>query len=205
MQQGQDRLEKWKTLIRYQTGLLALTCGIAAMLLISMEGITRPVIHQRVAEDQHVLLNEVLAGKTYANDVLAHPQFITYQGQTYQMFAVKNVQGEIIAHVVQGVVAGYGGPIQYLMGVDLDGVIQGVRIISHSETPGLGDKIELAKSQWILSFNHRSLTNTPLWAVKKDGGDFDQFSGATITPRSVVKGVHDAMLALTQALASVEK
>ena len=68
----------------------------------------------------------------------------------------------------------------------------GVRVISHTETPGLGDKIEVTKSTWILSFNGPSLQNLSIeeWAVKKDGGTFDQFSGATITPRAVVNAVY---------------
>jgi electron transport complex protein RnfG len=68
--------------------------------------------------------------------------------------------------------------------------------VQHAETPGLGDKIDAALSPWIRSFNNRSLPNTPevLWQVKKDGGDFDQFVGATITPRAVVAAVHNALL-----------
>ena len=76
-----------------------------------------------------------------------------------------------------------------------DGSIAGVRSVSHRETPGLGDKIDAGKSQWILSFNGKSLS-MPIpdqWAVKKDGGQFDQFTGATITPRAVVKAVYQAL------------
>ena len=91
-----------------------------------------------------------------------------------------------------------------LVGVNDAGIIQGVRVLSHSETPGLGDNIEIEKSNWILSFNHRSLKNTDKWGVKKDGGDFDQFSGATITPRAVVKGVHNALIALDKEMKDVE-
>ena len=75
-----------------------------------------------------------------------------------------------------------------IVGVNVDGSIAGVRVVDHRETPGLGDKIELRKSKWILDFNGRSLKNTPTsaWAVKKNGGAFDQFTGATITPRAVI-------------------
>jgi electron transport complex protein RnfG len=77
------------------------------------------------------------------------------------------------------------------MGVAPDGKLLGVRVVSHAETPGLGDKLELAKSDWILSFTGRSLDDPPPkgWAVKKDGGEFDQWTGATITPSAVVKAV----------------
>lgn len=79
-----------------------------------------------------------------------------------------------------------------IMGIDRDGNILGVRVLSHKETPGLGDKIEVTKSNWILNFVGRSLDNlTPAqWAVKKDGGEFDQFSGATITPRKSVQAIY---------------
>ena len=74
------------------------------------------------------------------------------------------------------------------MGLDPKGKILGVRVIEHHETPGLGDKIELRISNWILNFTHQLINEHNLneWAVKKDGGKFDQFSGATITPRAVV-------------------
>lgn len=90
---------------------------------------------------------------------------------------------------------GYSGRIELLVGIHADGTLAGVRTLSHKETPGLGDYIELAKSDWVLAFTGKSLT-TPAasgWAVKKDGGDFDQFTGATITPRAVVRAVHRAL------------
>lgn len=86
---------------------------------------------------------------------------------------------------------GYSGDIRLLIGINVDGTVAGVRALRHAETPGLGDKIELAKSRWILGFDGKSLSNPQPagWAVKKDGGEFDQFAGATITPRAVVKQV----------------
>lgn len=83
---------------------------------------------------------------------------------------------------------GYTSEIDLVVGVNSDGSIAGVRVLSHRETPGLGDKIDLKKSNWVLGFDGRSLTNPDPtgWAVKKDKGVFDQFTGATITPRAVV-------------------
>ena len=91
--------------------------------------------------------------------------------------------------------SGYSGAIKSLIGIDKSGNILGVRVIAHAETPGLGDKIELAKSDWILKFNHHSLSDLTAqqWKVKKDGGTFDQFSGATITPRAVVGSVYQGL------------
>lgn len=90
---------------------------------------------------------------------------------------------------------GYSGAIDMIVGVGRDGSIAGVRVLSHRETPGLGDKIEHRKSDWISDFKGRSLTNTqkPEWAVKKDGGVFDQFTGATITPRAVIHATRRAL------------
>jgi len=86
---------------------------------------------------------------------------------------------------------GYNGNIELLVAVNIDGSISGVRTIKHQETPGLGDKIELRKHNWILSFNNKRVIDDSdsRWAVAKDGGMFDQFTGATITPRAVVKAV----------------
>ncbi len=91
---------------------------------------------------------------------------------------------------------GYAGPIRLMVAVRADGVLGGVRVLSHSETPGLGDRIDEQKSDWILSFSGKSLGNPPLetWKVKKDGGVFDQFTGATITPRKVVAAVKATLL-----------
>lgn len=91
---------------------------------------------------------------------------------------------------------GYSGDIHMLVGLSMQGRILGVRVTSHRETPGLGDRIETRKSDWVYSFEGRSLGNPDAdnWAVKKDGGVFDQFTGATITPRAVVSTVRDALI-----------
>tara|TARA_B100000768_G_scaffold169964_1_gene175929 strand:+ start:402 stop:1061 length:660 start_codon:yes stop_codon:yes gene_type:complete len=100
--------------------------------------------------------------------------------------------GQPIAAIVPSISnAGYGGAIQLLVGIDFTGRIIAVRVISHRETVGLGDKIEIAKSDWIEAFSKRSLSDPDpkYWAVKADGGIYDQFTGATITPRAVVNQV----------------
>lgn len=91
---------------------------------------------------------------------------------------------------------GYSGNIELVVGVDTSLTVLGVRVIEHKETPGLGDKIELAVSDWILSFNQKQFDadNLSRWQVKKDGGDFDAFTGATITPRAVVEAVKNTLL-----------
>ncbi len=106
-------------------------------------------------------------------------------------------QGTPVAAVFASIAPnGYNGKIKLLVGVDLNGILTGVRVISHLETPGLGDAIEEQRSDWILGFNEKSLQNPSEkhWKVKKDGGFFDQFTGATITPRAIVKAVHNTLL-----------
>ncbi len=91
---------------------------------------------------------------------------------------------------------GYAGPIRLMIGIGIDGRLLGVRVLEHRETPGLGDGIEVERSDWILHFSGKSIGDPPLsrWAVKKDGGIFDQFTGATITPRLVVNTVKKTLL-----------
>ena len=95
---------------------------------------------------------------------------------------------------------GYGGAIKLLVAIAHDGAVLGVRVVNHQETPGLGDAIEIAKSDWVTEFNGRSLATLDdrQWHVKKDGGAFDQFTGATITPRAVVKAVHNSLKYFSQ-------
>ena len=104
--------------------------------------------------------------------------------------------GRPVAAVVTAVAPdGYNGRIKLIVGVDFHGEITGVRVVEHHETPGLGDGIEAERTDWILAFNQRSLNNTMAkqWQVKKDGGDFDQLTGATITPRAIVKAVYKSL------------
>lgn len=91
---------------------------------------------------------------------------------------------------------GFSGPIQLLVGIHTSGTVTGVRVLQHRETPGLGDLIEAAKSDWILQFVGKSLSEPPAtaWSIKRDGGDFDQLTGASITPRAVVKAVKETLL-----------
>ena len=104
--------------------------------------------------------------------------------------------GKAVAAIIPAVAPdGYSGEIKLIVGINQDGSVAGVRVLSHNETPGLGDKIDLKKSPWVLGFNGRSLKDPgpDAWQVKKDGGEFDQLTGATITPRAVVNQVRRAL------------
>lgn len=114
---------------------------------------------------------------------------------------VMSADGTPVAVVFASVAPqGYNAPIQLLVGVSPDGVVTGVRAVSHRETPGLGDRIEIARSRWIESFDGRSLQMPPraLWAVAKDDGAFDALTGATVTSRAVVNAVRDTLLYFEQ-------
>lgn len=106
-------------------------------------------------------------------------------------------EGKPVAYIFPAVAPdGYSGDIRLIVGVNIDGSVAGVRILTHAETPGLGDKVELKKDDWVLSFNDTSLERPQpdQWKVKKDKGVFDQFTGATITPRAVVNAVYKTLL-----------
>ena len=119
---------------------------------------------------------------------------------TKQTAYIARKNGRAIAMAITSTAPdGYNGNIELIIAVNIDGSISGVRVLKHQETPGLGDKIERRKSAWITSFNDKTLLSEKdsRWAVAKDGGMFDQFTGATITPRAVVKAVKKAALYLT--------
>lgn len=116
-------------------------------------------------------------------------------GQEVTVYRAR-LHGEAVAAVFKLVAPdGYNGAIHLLVGINADGSLTGVRVTAHKETPGLGDALETARSDWIFGFSGRSLHDpeAPGWAVKRDGGVFDQFTGATITPRAVVVAVRSAL------------
>jgi len=90
---------------------------------------------------------------------------------------------------------GYAGPIRLLIGIAMDGTVTGVRVLEHRETPGLGDRIEITKSGWVLQFDGHSLQDPEpaRWALKGDGGDFDQLTGASVTPRAIVNAIRQTL------------
>ena len=143
-------------------------------------------------------MDQVLPPSLYNNDVLADKLMLeNFPGASDPIEVhIAKKDEQIIGFAFPIVGSGYSGDIKMLMGIDSQGKVLGVRVITHAETPGLGDKIEIGKDQWITEFNGESLKTIPLeqWAVKKDGGKFDQFTGATITPRAVVNAVREALV-----------
>ncbi len=180
----------------YFAGVLWMIAAIAGSLLVMGFVGTEEPIKQRALEDLQRSLSQVLPAERYDNDPSLDTLDQPSEDGTVNRFYRATLASVAVASAFEVEEGGYSGPIRLVMGVSRDGLILGVRVLSHTETPGLGDKIETAKDDWVLSFNGLSLSNLAdeRWAVKKDGGAFDQFSGATITPRAVVKAVKKGLL-----------
>jgi electron transport complex protein RnfG len=182
--------------IAYHPAMLGLVGLLASAALATADLSTHDDILAAEKRDLEASLKQVLPDGFADNDLLA--DFVQMQneaGATVKVYRAR-LGGKVKGAVYEVSSRGYAGPVNALMGVDSQGKVLGVRIIKHAETPGLGDKIELAKNPWILDFNGKTLGNPPIeqWGVKKDGGVFDQFAGATITPRAVVKAVREGMV-----------
>ncbi len=182
--------------VGYQAMLLGGFATLATIFLLAGHMATKDVIKLRNQEDLLASLNEVIPASLYNNDLLANPLEID-DAQGHPVTVYRGAQGTQITAVAYEITGqGYAGEIRLIMGLDATGKVLGIRVLSHAETPGLGDKIEVQKTDWILGFNGLSLGNPPLeqWKVKKDGGQFDSFSGATITPRGVLKAIAQGLL-----------
>lgn len=188
-----NRLTSWRHHASYPALLLGTLSALCAALLNGTSNATAPAIAAAARIDRLNAIAAVMPASAYDSDPLAHCQ--PASGPMALELCPLSRQGQPAGYIASLSSGGYGGPIRLLLGVDGTGAITGVRVLSHSETPGLGDLIEHSKSRWIDSFNGHSLANTSTqqWAVRKDGGEFDQFTGATITPRAVVTGVHHAL------------
>jgi len=158
----------------------------------------------RIEENERAALlekvNVLVKSDRYDNDPLLDQ--VTLPGETLgsatpvTVYRARKDNQPVAAVYVTTSPNGYSGKIRMVIGINADQTVAGVRVVSHKETPGLGDRIEAQKNNWIKEFAEKSLQNPELngWAVKKDGGQFDQFTGATITPRAVVNMVRSTLL-----------
>ncbi|WP_309137392.1 electron transport complex subunit RsxG [Pseudomonas sp. LS44] len=182
----------------------SLVLGAFAIITVGLVALTQQGTAARILEAEREAqsrsLGEILPAGSYDNHLLDHsvqvfePKLL---GKPAPLPAyIATLHGRATAVILQVTAPdGYSGAIHLLVGIQADGRLAGVRVVKHRETPGLGDKIELSKSPWVREFEGRSLSNPDAsgWAVKKDQGAFDQFAGATVTPRAVVKAVHLAL------------
>lgn len=173
---------------------LALFAAASTGLTAAIDQMTKTTIAEQAAQQQKALFDQVIPGDSYNNALQQSCYLVSDpalgKGQHHLWIAKKDEQP--VAAVIEATAPdGYSGAIQLLVGADFSGTVLGVRVTEHHETPGLGDKIELRISDWITHFSGKKIEGAadPHFAVKKDGGDFDQFTGATITPRAVVNAV----------------
>jgi len=183
---------------------LALVAIICVAILGSLNQLTQPKIAEQRLLSQLAILQEVLPDASNTRELLADCTVVNEPeslGRPMQRVYRWRQDGELKAYLLETTAPdGYSGNIDLLVAVSPGGTVLGSRVVSHQETPGLGDKIERRRSNWIYSFSGKSATAADVkrWAVTKDGGDFDQFTGATITPRAVVNAVYRAALYVQQ-------
>ncbi len=174
----------------------ALMTGMTALVNL----MTKPTIEHQALLQQKSLFDQVIPASVYDNDMQNECYNVTDESlgtaTPHRMYLARK-NGQPVAAVVETTAPdGYSGAIQLLVAADFHGKVYGSRVLEQHETPGLGDKIEVRISDWIKHFANQTI-NGPTderWAVKKDGGMFDQFTGATITPRAVVRSVKRAAL-----------
>lgn len=181
------------------------TLAVIAALCTAMVAVTYRLTEQRIAANEQAWLERslqpALSGLFYDSGVtesqlLIPPPHELPGSDTAIIYRVYAEASPVAALFVVSARDGYAGPIRLLIGIDVEGIVTGVHVLEHSETPGLGDRVETSKSNWVKQFNGRSLTD-PLsagWRIKGDGGQFDQLTGASVTPRAIIKAIRETLL-----------
>lgn len=182
-------------------GVLAVFALLATLLVSVTHLLTAGKIQEQQQKELLKVLNQVIPAESHDNELYKSCTLITneqYLGTPAPMPAyLAEKEGEISGVAIEAIAPdGYNGAIKLIVGLDTSGAVTGVRVLSHNETPGLGDKIDTRITDWIYSFTGKKLQGEKdaNWAVRKDGGNFDQFTGATITPRAVVGAVKNVSL-----------
>lgn len=167
--------------------------------------LTKETIAEQAAIVQKKLLDQVIPNDLYDNELTKECYLVTNEAilgnkQPRRLYLARKNGEPVAAALETTALDGYSGAIHLLVGADFKGTVLGVRVTEHHETPGLGDKIETRISDWITHFSGKKIAsdNDPKWAVKKDGGEFDQFTGATITPRAVVNATKRTAVLMQQ-------
>jgi electron transport complex protein RnfG len=182
----------------------ALLLAAAAVVTVGVVAIVNDLARPRIEANERVQriaqLAEVLDGTPYDNDLLR--DVVTVRDaerlgtdESLPVYRARQAGRPVAAILTTVAPDGYAGSIRLLVGIGADGRLLGVRVLAHKETPGLADALDERKATWIDGFKGRSLGEPALerWRVRKDGGDFDQFTGATVTPRAVVRAVLNAL------------
>lgn len=180
---------------------LAFFAFISVVLVATTNSLTKHKIEENQAKMLLKALNEIAPENSYDNDLANSKIVITPSENGFSRDTpvyLATMKGQPVTAIFEvTTLKGYSGTITLLLGINAkDKSVKGLRVVQHHETPGLGDKMETRKSNWVLGFNGKSLGNPDIeqWQVKKDGGDFDQFTGATITPRAIVNAARSTLL-----------
>ena len=192
---------KWLASIGLSGTVLALFAAVTSIAIGWTYLTTKGQIDFEVRRSEARQLLEVFPANTHDNEIVddtfeldAETPLLGIR-ETRRGYRVR-INGDVIGVILPTTARdGYSGDIRALVGVRQDGTVAGVRVVAHRETPGLGDKVDIRKSDWVTDFNSRSLADPALpgWNVKKDGGVFDQFTGATVTPRAVILATRRAL------------
>jgi electron transport complex protein RnfG len=182
----------------------ALTLAVVAAVLTALLALVASFTRDRIASNEQAWIKQRLDAlvppSAHDNDLLTDSISVTApdllgSSQPVKIYRARRA-GTPVAAVLRPIAPdGYRGPIELLVAIGQDGRLIGVQVIRHEETPGLGDAFESRDVHWLDRFRGRSLTDPPIqrWTVRRDGGDFDAFTGATITPRAIVKAVRNAL------------
>ncbi|VFP79483.1 electron transport complex subunit RsxG [Candidatus Erwinia haradaeae] len=187
-------------IIRKNGTTLAIFAAVTTGLTSIIHVITQPDIQLQTVLKQQSLLDEIIPSVLYTNNIQSSCYAICNpalgDNKNHRIYIAKKNNTPVAVAIETTAPDGYSGNIQMIVGANFNGLIYGVRIVEHHETPGLGDKIDDHLSNWIHNFHNKQIHKEKInkFAVKKDGGDFDQFTGATITPRAVVNAVKRTVL-----------
>jgi electron transport complex protein RnfG len=183
--------------------LSGLLLGLFGVLGAGLVGLSHEGTAERIARNEREALLDRLERLVPAdqidNDMLSDVIDVSAPeslgAESTRVYRGRRGSEPVVAVLSPVVTQGYSGPIQLIVAIRRDGRLSGVRVLTHRETPGLGDKIEIERSDWVLGFDGKSLLQPPAseWKVRRDGGVFDQFTGATVTPRAVVRGVRASL------------
>lgn len=185
--------------IRKNGAVLAIFACVSTGVVALTNYLTKDQIQLQEQKQLLSVLNQVIPHEMHDNDLYKACTLVSDPAlgtDTPMPAYLATINNEPSALAIEAIAPdGYNGAIKIIVGIKQDGTITGTRVLSHQETPGLGDKIDLRITDWILNFAGKEVTESNLsdWKVRKDGGQFDQFTGATITPRAVVKAVKNTV------------
>jgi len=181
-----------------------ITLAVIAAICTALVASTYQLTHERIAANEQAWLEQSLqpalsglffdSGVSESRVTIPAPHGLP-GSEDAVIYRVYSGDTPVAALFVVSARDGYAGAIRFLIGIDIDGAVTGVHVLSHRETPGLGDRIESSKSEWVKQFDGRSLIDpqTSGWKIKRDGGEFDQLTGASVTPRAVIKAIRETL------------